>query len=258
MELQIFNFEERSIRTAINNNGEVVIVAKDICDILGIENAGNVYSRLDEDERGIHTMDTLSGKQDMVVVNESGLYSIVLQSKKPEAKKFKKWITSEVLPSIRKTGSYSIQKPKARRAELSEASSIYSSLKSVAKAMGLTGNQLTISVSRATRKITDVDFQNLLDMNEIVNEAQERNFTPTEAGKDLGLSGQRANKELEELGFQEKKCGLWLATEKGKDFAVVLDTAKKHSDGTPITQLKWKESILPILRDHVKGVELPN
>jgi prophage antirepressor-like protein len=60
----------------------------------------------DEDERGISTVDTLSGNQEMVIINESGLYSLILTSRKPAAKRFKKWVTAEVLPTIRKTGSY--------------------------------------------------------------------------------------------------------------------------------------------------------
>jgi hypothetical protein len=76
---------------------------------LEISNVSQALSRLDDDEKGIISNDTLGGAQEMSIINESGLYSLVLTSRKPEAKAFKKWITAEVLPSIRKTGSYSVE-----------------------------------------------------------------------------------------------------------------------------------------------------
>jgi prophage antirepressor-like protein len=81
-------------------------VLRDICDILEIANSHNVATRLDDDEKGIHSIDTLGGNQQMTVINESGLYNVILRSDKLEAKQFKKWLTSEVLPSIHKHGMY--------------------------------------------------------------------------------------------------------------------------------------------------------
>jgi len=103
--LQIFNYEGNNIRTA-ELNGEPAVVLADVCKVLDIENHRNVAARLDEDEKGVCTMDTPGGKQDLTVISESGLYSIILLSRKPEAKKFKRWVTHEVLPSIRKHGMY--------------------------------------------------------------------------------------------------------------------------------------------------------
>lgn len=88
-------------------DGEPWFVAKDVCVALGIEKYRDALGRLDDDEKGCPvTVDTLGGPQKMSAVNESGLYNLIFQSRKPEAKKFRKWVTSEVLPSIRKTGSY--------------------------------------------------------------------------------------------------------------------------------------------------------
>ncbi|WP_248548429.1 BRO-N domain-containing protein [Paenibacillus odorifer] len=78
----------------------------DVCGVLGIGNAGDVKARLDEDVVTTHTLQTAGGMQNMTIVNEDGLYDVILDSKKPEAKSFRKWITHEVIPSIRKTGSY--------------------------------------------------------------------------------------------------------------------------------------------------------
>jgi len=84
-------------------------VAKDACTCLEIANVSDACSRLDEDERGIVLTDTPSGKQEMLIVSEPGLYSLIGSSKKPEAKAFKRWVNHEVLPSIRKTGGYGIR-----------------------------------------------------------------------------------------------------------------------------------------------------
>ncbi|MFW7268628.1 phage antirepressor [Gluconacetobacter sp. Hr-1-5] len=89
-----------------------------VCSVLGITNAGNAAARLDSDEKGIHIMDTLGGRQEMTVINESGLWSLVLSSRKKAAKRFKKWLTSEVIPSIRRTGGYVMSAPGDSQADL--------------------------------------------------------------------------------------------------------------------------------------------
>ena len=105
-ELQIFeNKDFGKVRTG-TLNGAPCFVAADICRALDIANSRDAVKRLDDDERGVVSTDTLGGVQEMTVVNESGLYSLVLGSRKPEAKQFKRWITHEVIPTIRKTGGY--------------------------------------------------------------------------------------------------------------------------------------------------------
>ncbi|PHB05523.1 phage antirepressor Ant [Bacillus wiedmannii] len=105
-QLQVFNNEEfGQVRTAVKVEN-VWFVAQDVCDVLGIAKQRDAYSRLDEDERGSVLVDTLGGAQNVNAINESGLYSLILRSRKPQAKAFKKWVTSEVLPSIRKHGAY--------------------------------------------------------------------------------------------------------------------------------------------------------
>lgn len=101
--LQIFNYKDQEVRT-VTINGEIWWVASDVCDALGIDRTQT--RRLDDDEKGVCTVHTLGGDQQMAVVNEPGLYTLVLTSRKPEAKTFKRWITHDVIPAIRKTGSY--------------------------------------------------------------------------------------------------------------------------------------------------------
>lgn len=107
-DIQIFNYNDREVRT-VQKDGEPWFVLKDVCAILGIGNSRMASDRLDTDEKGVSQIDTLGGKQEMTVINESGLYNVILRSDKPEAKPFRKWVTSEVLPSIRKHGAYMTQ-----------------------------------------------------------------------------------------------------------------------------------------------------
>ena len=113
MQVTPFNFDQYQVRTLRHDDGEVWFVAPDVCDALDVGNVSMAVGRLDDDEKGISSIDTLGGPQEVTIISESGLYSLVLTSRKPEAKRFKKWVTSEVLPSIRKTGSYSMAQPKA-------------------------------------------------------------------------------------------------------------------------------------------------
>lgn len=103
--LQLFQNAGFKVRVLIRDN-EPWFVAKDVCDCLELGNVSQTCSRLDDDERGIISNDTPSGKQEMLIVSEPGLYSLIGSSKKQEAKSFKRWVNHEVLPSIRKTGKY--------------------------------------------------------------------------------------------------------------------------------------------------------
>ena len=105
--LKLFENPQFRVRV-IMRLGDPWFVAKDACDCLELGNVSQTCSRLDDDERGIISNDTPSGKQEMLIVSEPGLYSLIGSSKKPEAKAFKRWVNHEVLPSIRKTGSYSV------------------------------------------------------------------------------------------------------------------------------------------------------
>ncbi len=103
---QIFNFEQNEVRTILVNN-ESYFVGKDVAEVLGYSNTQKaILNHVDEEDKGVTKWDTLGGKQNMTIINESGLYSLILKSKLPSAKKFKRWVTSEVLPTIRKNGAY--------------------------------------------------------------------------------------------------------------------------------------------------------
>lgn len=108
-DIQVFkNDQFGTIRALRGDDGEPMFVAKDVCTALGLGNSRQALSRLDEDEKGVISTDTPGGEQKMQTVNEAGLYVLVLGSKKPEAKAFKRWVTHEVLPAIRRDGGYMV------------------------------------------------------------------------------------------------------------------------------------------------------
>lgn len=121
-ELQIFNFNGSYLREITDQNGEPWFMAKDICSILGTETR-DISKILDEDEVDSIHIERKSGKPN-VIVSESGLYALALRSRKPEAKTFRKWITSEVLPQIRKTGSYGNSNGKLSDRDISMISAV--------------------------------------------------------------------------------------------------------------------------------------
>ena len=108
--MQIFKSETfGEIRTMTNEKGETFFVGKDVAMALGYSNTRKaLQDHVDDEDKGVTNRDTLGGKQKMVIINESGLYSLILSSKLEQAKAFKRWVTSEVLPQIRKTGRYEL------------------------------------------------------------------------------------------------------------------------------------------------------
>lgn len=111
--LMIFDFNKNKVRSFKKDDNSIWFVAKDVCDVLEIVNNRDAILKLDDDEKDdVGITDTIGRNQDMTIISESGLYSLVLTSRKKEAKNFKKWITSEVIPSIRKTGGYNLGIPK--------------------------------------------------------------------------------------------------------------------------------------------------
>ena len=108
--LALFEHEKFGSLRVVERKVQPWFVAKDVCDILELGNPRSSLALLDEDEKDVHSMDTPGGKQEMTIISEPGLYSLILRSRKPEAKAFKRWVTHEVIPSIRKVGGYLIAK----------------------------------------------------------------------------------------------------------------------------------------------------
>jgi prophage antirepressor-like protein len=254
--LTVFQFEAQEVRfvgTAI----DPWWVASDVCTVLEIRNSRDALQRLDEDEKGVGIIDTLGGKQEMTIINESGLYSLVLTSRKPQAKRFKKWVTSEVLPSIRKNGSYSLVTPEPTPAlpspeEIATAVNLVLSITDVHQNLraGAIANAMT-HYYPALKPVMENHVKPLLTL-----PVESKLVRPTVLGEKLAevtgesWSAVRVNKLLLEQGFQVKnpdgKNPAYLPTEKGKEHGqLVLDTARGR-DKT-VQSLQWHLSVLQAL-----------
>lgn len=103
--VRTFDFESQAVRSMLRDD-EPWFVAADVCRVLEIGNSRDAVARLDDDEKGVGITDTLGGQQEMTIINESGLYALIFTSRKEQAKRFRKWVTSEVLPTLRRTGRF--------------------------------------------------------------------------------------------------------------------------------------------------------
>lgn len=251
-----FQFQSTTVRT-ITKDGEPWFVAKDICDVLEIQNVTQALDSLEGDERSMFNI----GRQgEANIISESGLYALIFKSRKPEAKTFRKWVTSEVLPAIRKTGKYASPSSTARRKgprkwgaeELSTAAlaAEFRAFRSFALAAGLKGNPATISADTAVRRVYGVSPLNVMQI-ELQSEQHSQLYTPTQIAENTGARNARAvNRLLERCGLQEKlPSGEWRATKKGEQCSVMLDTGKRHSNGTMIRQIKWTDKALDIVKN---------
>lgn len=108
-EIQSFTSDQfGTVRAIRDENGEPMFVAKDVCAVLELKNPRSTLALLDEDEKGVHIVDTPGGEQQMTIVSEPGFYKLVMRSRKPEAKAFQRWVTHEVLPALRREGAYEV------------------------------------------------------------------------------------------------------------------------------------------------------
>ncbi len=246
MDIQLFNYGSNAVRT-IEQNGEVWFVAKDVCDVLEIVNARDAIKSLDDDEKmTVGNSDGHSGQrggaQFFNVINESGLYRLAFRSNKSMAKDFTRWVAHTVLPEIRKTGSYSARK--------GLPSGILEGAKMIFEAAGIKDNQLSLAMDKVYQSYTG---RSALAIGEIQLDVPTKRqaLTPTEIGQQLGgMSPRRVNEILAGAGYQYNAGNnKWEPLEKGLPFAVMVDTNKQHSNGTPVRQLKWDSSILEILHD---------
>jgi prophage antirepressor-like protein len=154
----IFQYQGRAVRVVMKN-GDPWFVAKDVCDILEIANSRDAVARLDPDEKGVVLTDTPGGMQEVQAVNEPGLYTLILGSRKPEAKAFKRWITHEVIPAIRKTGAYAVDQNKV--VPLSERQALIQSLKLTAE---------LAEEMEEVKSITQTHSQKLMELEQKVEE----------------------------------------------------------------------------------------
>ncbi|PWM78759.1 MAG: toxin Bro [Phascolarctobacterium sp.] len=203
-ELQIFkNADFGEIRTVVKNN-EIMFVAADVCKALDLTNSRKAVSRLDDDEKGVTLSDTPGGKQNLTVVNEYGLYNLVLSSRKPEAKAFKRWITHEVIPAIRKTGTYSKALPQWKEKEIearlnNSRARIASELRKIAEKTDIPEYK-HICQQKAAEVLSGVP---LLPM----EEAKEVTYSATDIGKTLGVSAMKIGQIANQYNLKTPQYG---------------------------------------------------
>ncbi|WP_086636387.1 BRO family protein [Acetobacter sp. DsW_059] len=249
-----FNFEGTEVRVN-DRNGEPWWVLADVCKVLEIANAPHAASRLDDDEKTtVAISDSGNLNADRTIINESGLWSLVLTSRKSAAKRFKKWITSEVIPSIRKTGSYSVATaPKLKRVRKPSVLKAFKDGYGIAKIIGFDDNQATISAGNYCLSKCGENPLPALGLASLTAPNQDNYQTPTELGAELGLSGRKVNQLLsEELHLQKHTPGSssgsdWSMTEKGLAYGRMFDSTRKGGKGSQ-QQLKWKPSVVEFLR----------
>lgn len=228
-ELQIFNNAEfGSVRT-LAINGEPYFVGRDVAEILGYSNTRDALAkRVDAEDKGVAKCDTLGGTQELVVINESGLYSLILSSKLPNAKRFKHWVTSEVLPSIRKHGVYAIDEllanPDTLISALQELKAEREKTKALMETVAVQNQQIVEMKPKASYYDVVLNCKDLVAISVIA--------------KDYGWSAKKMNKYLHKKGIQYKQGNIWLLYQ---DYAELGYTSTKtHSyngnDGTVHTK----------------------
>jgi prophage antirepressor-like protein len=233
--LQIFKNEEFGEVRVIEKEGQVLFVAKDVCECLGLGDTSKALSRLDPDEKGTNSILTLGGNQEMLCVNEYGLFNLVLASRKQSAKQFKRWVTHEVLPSIRKHGIYAID-------ELINNPDLAIKALTALKEEREKTHQLTHEVEVKNQIIGELkpkaDYVDKILKNPGV-------VTITQIAKDYGMSGKAMNDLLHNKGIQYKQSGQWLLYKDYQDMGYThSDTvAFERSGGIPGTKLntKWTQ-----------------
>lgn len=238
--MQNFNFEHQNIRTVIINE-EPYFVGKDVADVLGYSNTQKaILNHVDEEDKGVTKWDTLGGKQELIVINESGLYSLILKSKLPTAKKFKRWVTSEVLPSIRKHGMYA-------RDELLDNPDllldVVTSLKEEREKRLMAEQQVNELQPKATYYDLILQNDSLVSISKIA--------------KDYGMSGVALNKKLHELGIQFKQGKTWLLYQKYASRGYTQSKTEIVNGGkTSVMHTYWTQAGRLFIYDLLKTINI--
>lgn len=255
MEIQVFsNSELGEVRTTVID-GEVMFVGKDVADILGYTNPRKALNdHVEDEDKGVTKCDTLGGSQDLTVINESGLYSLILSSKMPNAKKFKRWITTEVLPSIRKHGVYAVdevlQNPDVLIQALTELKKEREEKAQLKETVAVQNQQITEMTPKACY------YDVVLNCKDVIS--------TTEIAKDYGWSAKKMNAYLHEKKIQFKQGKIWLLYQKYSEQGLTSTKTSVYNGGDGLShssihtywtqkgrlfiyELLKKDGILPIM-----------
>lgn len=243
-----FEFESHALRVNLDAAGQPWFVAADVCAALELPETHKAIARLDDDEKGRNSIPTPGGQQEMSVVNESGIYNLVLGSRKPEAKRFKRWITHEVLPSIRKTGSYTSTTSVA--ALPSPTQDRVSSLLLIGEAVArVPGVKHGIAMAATLTCIFENTGLSMETMRRALpaNDEPMAAMNPTKLGQQMGLAARSVNARLAAMGLQMRNDrDEWELTEAGQAWGEALPYSRNGHSGY---QILWNPAVIDQMKE---------
>lgn len=244
--MQIFERSEFGSVRVVEYNGEPWFVARDVAKALGYQNTVDAVNAHCKKANDFRDSKMLPSATPMKIIPESDVYRLVMRSNLPGAVEFQDWVVEDVLPSIRKTGGYNVQQQSAVvQSAYGELPGKMLASRILLESAGIVGNQCALALDNLYKKETGQSALEAMEI-KLVAPQQEQLLTPTQLGQLMGgLSGKKVNQRLIDEGYQRRLPGGQLEpTAKGSEAGgVLMDTSKKHNDGTPVRQLKWPSSM---------------
>ena len=245
-----FQFENKDLRVVRDEDGEPWFNATDVCDALELGNARQALeSHVDAED--VQKLDTLTpgGRQRQNHVNESGLYALILGSTKDAAKRFKRWVTHDVLPEIRKTGAYIPPQQTARLPQLQPVRDLLLVGKAMAKVKGVNEALAMACTLDAIERTTGLPTTMLARALPTVAPESAATLNATQVGEPLSLNGRSANAILEKMGLQYRDENKnWKLTEAGTAYG---EMKPFHRNGHSGYETRWKPSAIEVLRNYL-------
>jgi prophage antirepressor-like protein len=246
-----FAFEGHQVRVITDEQGEPWFVAADVCACLAIRNPSDALNRLDDDEKGLGLTETPGGNQSMTTVNEPGLYALVLGSRKPEARRFKRWVTHEVLPTIRRTGHYAVPgmapAPAALPADKQDrVSALLLIGDAVARVPGVKPGIAMAATLTCIQENTGLATETL---RRALPSTEEPicSLNATGLGQLLGMKAKDTNQHLAACGLQiRNQRGEWELTDAGQSWGEALPYCRQGHSGY---QILWNPAVVGVLRE---------
>lgn len=248
-----FDFEGRQIRVFSDEQGEPWFVAADVCSTLGIGNVSQALSRLDADEKTLISNEGASaaGPPSLNLINEPGLYTLVLGSRKPEARRFKRWVTHEVLPAIRRTGQYvsptkATSTPAWQAGKQDSVSALLLIGQAIAHMPGVKPGIAMAATLSCIQENTGLAVETLRRALPAA-EAPICSLNATQLGRRLGMSARVMNQHLAACGLQIRNArDEWELTDRGQRWAEAMPYCRHGHSGY---QILWNPAVVEVMRE---------
>jgi len=255
-DIALFSFEGNQVRVQIDAKGEPWFIAKDVVAVLGSEWSGQAVQHIPDRWKTMISVITVSGRKDTMALSEAGLNLYVMRSDKPKAIPFQEWLAGEVLPSIRKTGSYSrnpapppTPQPvlsaaaESRAAIFEVAAFMQKMVPSIKTEMAMACTLRALEAGGHLPKVVHEEMRNMLS----VDWDKAPSLTPTQIGQKLNMRAEQVNKMLADRGYQRRLGKRWEPTELGNQYAGGVPYQSEYGEHKGI-QLKWTPEIVELLR----------